>query len=108
VDTLPNDPAFQGLKALSGTALLAPGFAVSFHGNFGTINGTLAAGQFVWGGNAGGTIRGSIINWGDTVYQMGGNPLITIDRSGGIGNLPGLVSRSKLTALASTYQEVVP
>lgn len=104
VDTLPDQPIYQGLRALTGTAVLAPGFDVSFGGNFGTINGTLAAGQFVWGGNAGGTVKGCVINWSDSVFQMGGNALITIDRSGGIGNLPGLVSRSVLVALSSTYQ----
>lgn len=70
MDTLPNTfPAAE--RALTGSFLLAPDFAVTMSGNFGTIGGSLVADSFTFNGNAGGTIDGSIIALKDTAPSYG-------------------------------------
>ena len=106
VEALPDQPEFTGLKALPGTFLLAPGFSVKFTGNFGTVNGAMAAGELNFTGNAGGTVRGPIITWSDTDFEMVGNASLTIDRSGS-NELPrGFTAGSKLLPLPGTYEEL--
>ena len=41
VQDLPNDSQFQGLKDLTGSAILAPNFGITFRGTFGTVAGTI-------------------------------------------------------------------
>ena len=82
VDQLPELPQYAGLRQLPGAFLLAPGFGAEFTGNFGTVSGWMAADQFKFTGNAGGTVKGGVINYGDTEFELTGNSNLTIDRSG--------------------------
>lgn len=106
VESLPDQPEFAGLKELGGTFLLAPGFSAKFTGNFGTVNGAMAADEFRITGNAGGTVRGPIINWSDTPFKMTGNARVTIDRSGSSELPHGFITASGLNPLPRTYQEL--
>lgn len=106
VESLPKEPKFAGLREMTGTFMLAPGFSVKFTGNFGTINGTMAADEFKWAGNAGGTIRGSIIGWGDYEFNLTGNSHLVIDRSGSTKQPPGFAAFTKLVPRARTYEEL--
>jgi Tfp pilus assembly protein PilX len=109
VESLPDQPQFTGLKALPGTFLLAPGFSTTFTGNFGTINGAMAADEFRWTGNAGGTVSGPIINWADTEFNLTGNSHLNIDLSDCDGLPPGFSSGAvTLSAMPETYGEVCP
>ncbi len=72
---LPNDAKFDGIRNESGTFLMAPGFAVSFGGNFGTLNGCIVANGVKTYGNAGGEIMGSIINYATTPMLLEGKNL---------------------------------
>ena len=80
-DSLPDLPEYAGLKELPGSMLLAPGFGVDFYGNFGTVIGVMAAEQFSFHGNCGGTIHGSILNYGQTPMIMQGNSNFYFDQS---------------------------
>jgi len=71
VSELPDE--FGELKTETGTFLMAPGFSVSFGGNFETINGVIAANGIEFFGEAGGTINGSVINYSDTTMNLTGN-----------------------------------
>ena len=42
VTELPADSQFDGLRDETGTFIMAPGFSLSFGGNFGTVNGAIA------------------------------------------------------------------
>jgi len=106
VEYLPDTPEFAGLRELTGTFLLAPGFSVKFAGNFGTINGAMAAQEFRFTGNAGGTVRGPIIGWGDSEFVMTGNAHVTIDRQDSAGLLPGFVNTANFLPLPRTYEEM--
>jgi len=66
VGELPDESQFDGLRDEKGTFLMAPGFKVSFGGNFETLNGAIAANGIEFFGNAGGTIAGSVINYSET------------------------------------------
>jgi len=104
-EALPDEAQFAGLKELPGTFLLAPGFSAQFTGNFGTINGTMAADEFGFTGDATGTVHGWVINWGDTEFTMGGNASLTIDHEGLDEKPFGFKMPSILSPLPETYEE---
>jgi hypothetical protein len=78
---LPDTSQFQALKQLEGAFLLAPGFATEFRGNFGTVCGSMAAEQFEFRGNSGGTVKGTIIAYGDETMDLRGNYNFSFDHS---------------------------
>lgn len=81
VEDLPATSEFATLRTMPGSFILAPGFGASFAGNFGTVSGCMAADSFSFVGNAGGTVRGGIINYSDSTFRMTGNSTILIDRA---------------------------
>ncbi len=78
VSSLPAE--FGDLREETGTFLMAPGFSLSFGGNFGTINGVIAANGIEFHGNAGGTIEGSVLNYSDTPMELSGNSDLYFNR----------------------------
>ena len=82
VTQLPDESQFDGLRDETGTFLMAPGFSVTFDGNFDTLNGAIAANGITFSGNAGGTIAGSVINYSDTPMVLSGNSDLFFNRSG--------------------------
>jgi len=105
VELLPDEPQFSELRQMPGSSLLAPGFGVTFTGNFGAVGGCLAADAFTWTGNANGTIHGSIINYGDSAFTLTGNSRITIDRSSSPETPPGFATPARLVPNAASYRE---
>jgi len=98
---LPQETQFAGLHSQTGTFIIAPGFAVSFGGTFSTLNGV------TFFGNAGGTIRGSVINYANREMTLGGNSDLLFNRSG-LDKLPaGFVPEIVLHYDRSSYTEVV-
>src|SRR5207302_5236059 len=83
VSTLPANTTFpDGERALTGAFLLAPNFAVTFSGDFGTIGGSIIASQFSFNGNAGGTVVGTVVNLNDSAFNLSGNDDIVIASTG--------------------------
>ncbi len=105
VEALPDLPQFAELRTKPGSMLLAPGFGVKFTGNFNTVNGTMAADQFKFTGNAGGTVAGSIICYSDSDFTLTGNSTMKIDRSQYGRVPPGFESSYELVADATSYRE---
>lgn len=105
VSALPSDPQFDGLRDLTGSFILAPGYEVEFTGNFSTINGSIVASQMKFTGNARGTISGSIINYHDTDFIMTGNSRLTIDHSGLNENPSGIIFPRQMAYVAGSYCE---
>lgn len=106
VEELP--PSYGALRDLRYAMLLAPQFKLKMRGNFGVIAGTIVASEMEFSGNAGGTIRGSVINLEDTAVSLQGNTGITIE-SQGSGAIPaGLTFGSRYVPLPDTYTEVMP
>ncbi len=78
VSNLPAE--FGDLREETGTFIMAPGFSLSFGGNFGTINGAIAANGVTFYGNAGGIIEGSVLNYSDTPMELSGNSDLFFNR----------------------------
>jgi len=105
VENLPADSQYDGLRSLTGSFVLAPGYNVSFSGNFNTVNGCMVASQFGFTGNAGGKIKGGVINLADSDLLMSGEASIIIDRKGFTENPAGLSSSLKLVCVSGSYAE---
>ncbi len=70
LSTLPDTSEFSELKTMPGVALLAPGFAVTLTGNFGTVAGALAVEKFTFSGNSEGTVQSPVINYSNDPFEM--------------------------------------
>jgi Tfp pilus assembly protein PilX len=105
VEQLPDTSEFQSLRQMPGSFLLAPGFGLSFTGNFGAVNGCMAADAFTWTGNASGVVHGPIINYSDSVFSLTGNSNVTINRATYSDTPPGFSSPGRFTPVASSYRE---
>jgi hypothetical protein len=105
VENLPDTSDFHVLRTMPGSSILAPGFGLTFTGNFGTVGGCMAADSFSFTGNAGGTIRGGIINYSDSQFSLTGNSSIIVDRSGTPTTPPGFALPSTTKANPDTYLE---
>jgi len=107
IDTLPASFQFpEGERELTGAFLLAPSFSVTYGGNFGTIGGSMIADKFTFSGNAGGTVRGSVIALKDTPLTLSGNSVITIAAAGTTEYPPGVKFGSHYTTIPGSYLEV--
>jgi hypothetical protein len=105
IETLPDTADFHALRTMKGAFILAPGFTTKFAGNFGTVNGMMAAEAFTFTGNAGGTVRGSIINYGTSTFGMSGNASLIFDHSAYKDTIPGLAAPAKFSIDPSSYVE---
>ncbi|MBM4019428.1 MAG: hypothetical protein FJ288_14085 [Planctomycetes bacterium] len=105
VENLPAGAQYDGLRALTGSFLLAPGFSSQFTGNFNTVNGCMVASEFKFTGNAGGRVKGGIVNLRDSTFQLTGNARLTIDRETAVEEPAGIVSTMTLVCVSGSYSE---
>lgn len=104
---LPTGSQYDAMRQENGTFLLAPGFALSFWGSFGTIGGAIAGNGVKFGGNAGGTVNGSVINYSTTKMTVVGSSDITFNRSG-ITEIPaGFIQELLIHYNPDSYQEQI-
>jgi len=107
VTDLPEETQFEQLCNETGTFLMAPGFSVSFGGNFNTLNGAIAANGIEFFGDAGGTIDGSVINYSGSPMTLSGNSDLFFNRSGTDQMPAGFGPEIILYYVPSSYSEVV-
>ena len=105
VSQLPQGSQFDELREMTGTFILAPGFHVSFSGNFETITGVIAASGISFHGNARGTITNAVINYSDSPLAITGNSDLIIDRSNSVSNPSGFGSSIELVFDSRSYAE---
>lgn len=105
VTNLPDDPNFTDIKNEEGTFILAPGFKTSFGGNFNTLNGTIASNGVDFYGNAGGTIKGTIVNYSDEEMTLSGNSDLYFNRSGTTSSPAGFIPEIVLQYEPFSYTE---
>ena len=108
VDALPNLPQYAAAKAMTGTFIAAPGFDVSFAGQFTTINGTVAADKLTFSGQASGTVKGSVIGLANLPTSISGTVDIIIDRSAAAPHPAGFGIPLSLDIVPRTYGEGSP
>jgi hypothetical protein len=107
VSELPAEEQFAGLHDQTGTFILAPGFHISFGGNFSTLSGAIAGNGIEFFGDAGGTINGTVINYSDETMNLSGNSDLYFNRSG-ITEIPaGFVPDIVLHYDPASYSEFV-
>jgi hypothetical protein len=108
IETLPATADFPaGLRALTGTTLLAPGYDIEFGGGAATLGGTLVADAFSFHGHSGGVVNGTLIALSDAPLAMNGNP--SLSRIKPTGPLPaGLIFNKTFRPIPQTYSEIRP
>jgi Tfp pilus assembly protein PilX len=104
VSNLPAE--FGDLREETGTFLIAPGFGISFGGNFGTISGAIAANGINFYGDAGGTVEGSVLNYSDTTMGLSGNSDLSFNRYDGTEIPAGFEPDIILQYDPASYSEV--
>lgn len=103
------NPAYNAdLVKLTGSFMLAPNFAVSMTGDFGTVGGSMVVGQLTMSGNAGGTVQGSVIGMQDVPLSLNGSSDIVISSTGTTNYPSGMSFGNFYTPLPGTYIEVQP
>jgi Tfp pilus assembly protein PilX len=106
VSELPDEEQFAGLHDKTGTFIVAPGFSLSFGGNFTTQSGAIAGNGIEFFGNAGGIINGSIINYSNEELTITGNSDLYFNRSGTVEVPAGFVPQIILEYDPSSYSEI--
>jgi Tfp pilus assembly protein PilX len=107
LSSLPAETKFAGIRSQTGTFIIAPGFNVSFGGNFTTLCGAIAGNGIEFSGNAGGTILGSVINYSDNQMTLCGNSDLYFNRSGTSEAPAGFVPQYILKYNQASYTEVI-
>ena len=77
----PTGAQFDALRAEQGSSIVAPGFGVSFTGNFSSVNGVLAASSLYFSGNASATVKGTMISYSQDATRVDGNISMNFDRA---------------------------
>jgi len=110
VEALPDTAEFTAVKELTGTAILAPGFGVTFSGNNSGINRMIAAEQLTFRGNStlGGELTGMILGLADLPMSLRGNTKITINRQDDDYTPVGFMYTSSFEVISSSYAETTP
>jgi hypothetical protein len=97
--------SFGELREETGTFLMAPGFSLSFQGDFETINGAIAANGITFSGNAGGRIDGSVLNYSDIAMDLSGNNSLVFNRYADTEIPAGFVPDIVLKYVHESYSE---
>lgn len=105
----PSNPAYNAnLVKLTGSFMLTPNFNVSITGNFGSVSGSIVAGEINMTGNATGIVQGSVITMQDVPMTLNGHASITISSTGTSNYPSGMSFGNAYTPLPGTYIEVTP
>ena len=77
----PSDSQFDAIRKEIGSSILAPGFGVSFTGNFASVNGVMAASSLYFSSNASAIVKGTMISYSPDATRVDGNISMTFDRA---------------------------
>jgi hypothetical protein len=103
----PAGAEFDAIRSEDGSSIVAPGFAMSFQGNFSTLEGVVAVSGVTFSGNVNAQIKGTIINYSDTPMTIAGNATMTFDRAASTKVPAGFDTLRVLTYNPSSYDEFV-
>ena len=107
LSALPSDSKFDGLRDLSGTFIVAPGFDVIFQGNFGAVAGSVAAERISITGNTSGSFTGTLLNLGNYPLTISGSSSIALSAPGE-DKRPGLRFTERYAPVKASYKEIRP
>jgi len=77
----PSGTQFDEIRKEIGSSILAPGFGVSFTGNFSSVNGVMAASSLYFSSNASALVKGTMISYSPNATRVEGNISMTFDRA---------------------------
>jgi hypothetical protein len=97
---------FDAIRAEEGSSVVAPGFAMSFQGNFSTLEGVVAVSGVVFTGNVNAMIQGTIINYSNNPMIIEGNASMTFDRANSVKVPAGFDTLRILNYDPSSYDEI--
>jgi hypothetical protein len=103
----PQGADFAALQSLVGTSIVAPGFPVSFTGNFSAIDGVVAVSGATFSANASAQVRGTIINYSSEPTVVNGNISMNFDRAQSTKIPGGFDTLRVLEYQPATYAEVI-
>ncbi|MEJ2704826.1 MAG: hypothetical protein P8Z79_20510 [Sedimentisphaerales bacterium] len=92
----PSGSEFDAIRQEEGSSILAPGFDVTFGGNFSTLEGVVAVSGAHFTGNMNAQIKGTIINYSGSPTTIEGNAVMNFDRE----------SSTKIPAGFDLYREL--
>jgi hypothetical protein len=101
----PAGAEFDAIRAEEGSSVVAPGFAMSFQGNFSTLEGVVAVSGVTFSGNVAAQIKGTIINYSDQPMVIEGNATMNFDRENSTKVPAGFDTHRVLTYKPSSYDE---
>jgi PilX N-terminal len=101
----PSDPQFDAIRSEIGTSILAPGFFVTFGGNFSTLEGVVAASGLYFSGNVNAQVKGSLINYSNSPTVIEGNATMNFDRAGSTKIPAGFDLYRELDYVPASYAE---
>ena len=102
----PAGAQFDALRSEIGSSILAPGFGVSFTGNFSSVNGVLAASSLYFSGNASATVKGTMISYSRDATRVEGNISMNFDRAQMVEIPAGFDLLRVLTYVPASYAVV--
>ncbi|MCK4275120.1 MAG: pilus assembly PilX N-terminal domain-containing protein [Phycisphaerae bacterium] len=106
VEELPDTAEFAELRGMTGTAILAPGFELEFKNNFDIVGGTIAADSMTLINNLTAVLRGSVIIYGPTGFDMKNNAHLTVNHAAVPGIPAGFLPlATALTPVPDSYVE---
>ncbi len=80
----PSGSQFDAIRSQVGSSILAPGFGVSFTGNFSSVNGVLAANDLFFSANASAVVKGTMISYSQNPMVVEGNISMDFDRASAV------------------------
>jgi len=101
----PSGAEFDAIRGEVGSSIVAPGFAMSFQGNFSTLEGVVAVSGVHFSGNVAAQIKGTIINYSNDPMIIEGNASMNFDREASTKVPAGFDTHRVLTYNPSSYQE---
>ena len=96
---------FDAIRAEDGSSIVAPGFAMSFQGNFSTLEGVVAVSGVTFSGNVNAQIKGTIINYSEQPMIIEGNASMNFDRAASTKVPAGFDTLRVLNYDPSSYDE---
>jgi hypothetical protein len=101
----PEGIEFDEIRDEIGSSILAPGFGLSFQGNFSTLEGVVAVSGISFTGNVNAQIKGTIINYSEDPMFIGGNSVMCFNRIDSTKVPAGFDTKRVLYYNPSSYEE---
>lgn len=99
----PPGSEFDAIRSEQGSSILAPGFGVSFTGNFSSVHGVLAASSMYFSANASAIVKGTMISYSPDATLVEGNLSMNFDRASMVEIPAGFDLLRVLTYRPSSY-----